>query len=227
VLIRNEPAIRFNWGLSSPAPELPVNNFSARWSRWRRFAPGDYRFLLRADDGFRLYIDGRLVLDEWHPSNASRLHRVELDLQGTHRLAVEYYEETGVALAELTIEPVVEATAPPTATPQPTATPSPAPRQQAIQAAISHLVGLTGLPRSEIELLSQTAVDWPSSQLGCPREEVAGAQVITPGYRIILLARGQRYEYHTNRGSRVVLCPDEAGPTPAPTPTLAREIAPE
>jgi hypothetical protein len=32
------------------------------------------------------------------------------------------------------------------------------------------------------------------------------AQVITPGYRVVLEAGGQRYEYHTDTGRFVVLC---------------------
>ena len=31
-------------------------------------------------------------------------------------------------------------------------------------------------------------------------------QVITPGYRIILEAQGQRYEYHTDQQRSVVRC---------------------
>jgi hypothetical protein len=32
------------------------------------------------------------------------------------------------------------------------------------------------------------------------------AQVITPGYLIILAAEGQQYEYHTDQAANVVLC---------------------
>jgi hypothetical protein len=82
------------------------------------------------------------------------------------------------------------------------------------------LAALTRLPASEIELVSIEPVDWPSSLLGCPRPGgVAGAPVITPGYRIILAARGELYEYHTDREGWVVLC-RPALTSPSPTATL-------
>lgn len=39
-------------------------------------------------------------------------------------------------------------------------------------------------------------------------------QVITPGYRVVLQAADQSYEYHTNQGNRAVLC--EKGPDAGP-----------
>ena len=50
-LIRNDAAIDFNWGLGSPAPGLPADNFSARWQRRQDFDTATYRFYLRVDDG--------------------------------------------------------------------------------------------------------------------------------------------------------------------------------
>ncbi len=56
------------------------------------------------------------------------------------------------------------------------------------------------------------AVDWRDSSLGCPEPGKSYLQVITPGYRVVLQADGQTYEYHTNREDRAVLC---KGGTPA------------
>jgi len=57
----------------------------------------------------------------------------------------------------------------------------------------------------QIEVLSAEYVEWPDASLGCPQPGMMYAQVITPGYRIILSASGENYEYHTSlRG--VVLC---------------------
>lgn len=58
-------------------------------------------------------------------------------------------------------------------------------------------------------LISVTAVEevqWPDSCLGIYKPDVLCAQVITPGYRVVLEANGQRYEYHTDAtGRRVML----------------------
>ena len=48
-------------------------------------------------------------------------------------------------------------------------------------------------------------VEWPDACLGIAQRDVACAEVITPGYRIILEANGATYEYHTDGGSRAVL----------------------
>jgi hypothetical protein len=90
----------------------------------------------------------------------------------------------------------------------------------ALNLAIAHLAALTGLPSSEIVVVSGQVVDWPDTQLGCPRDGVSGSPVITPGYLIILAARDQQYEYHADRNGHIVLCqPDVATPTPTSTAT--------
>jgi len=64
----------------------------------------------------------------------------------------------------------------------------------------------------QIEVVEAQAVEWRDTSLGCPQPGMMYAQVITPGYRIVLEAKGQTYEYHTDRGQVVVLCDDENGP---------------
>ena len=48
-----------------------------------------------------------------------------------------------------------------------------------------------------IQIVSVERVDWPDSSLGCPEPDMAYAQMITPGYRIVLEHNGQRYEFHS------------------------------
>jgi hypothetical protein len=40
------------------------------------------------------------------------------------------------------------------------------------------------------------SVDWPDTSLGCPLPEMMYAQVVTPGYRIILTYEGKEYGFH-------------------------------
>jgi hypothetical protein len=202
---RNDRKIDFDWDDDAPRSGLPDDNFSVRWSRWVNFGSGRYLFHIRADDGIRIYIDGKRVLDEWHSSDGSQRYMVERDLVGPHWLVVEYYERTGDAMVRVSWERLGDI---PTATPTPTQTPTatPNPETVALNAAVAHLAALTGLPSSEIHLVSLEAVVWPNTQLGCSPDGVVGAPVMTPGYRIILEAQGQQYEYHTDRNGRVVLC---------------------
>ncbi len=136
VLVRNDRALDFDWGTGSPAWGLPADNFSARWTRQVTFEPARYRLFAQADDGVRIFVDNTPVLDEWHPSDASRVYTVDLLLNGARRLMVEYYEATGRALLKVwwqrigdwpTPTPTSTPTATRTPTPTPTPTPSPTP----------------------------------------------------------------------------------------------------
>jgi len=130
-LVRNDGTLDFDWGDGSPAWGLPADNFSARWTRTVTFDPGRYRLFAQADDGVRVYVDDTKVLDEWHPSDASRVYTVDLLLTGARRLTVEYYEGTGRARIKFWWQRIGDWPTPtPTATPTPvppTATPTPVP----------------------------------------------------------------------------------------------------
>jgi PKD repeat protein len=106
VLVRNDVSINFDWGSAAPAAGLPADNFSARWSRSLSFPAGTYRFYARVDDGVRLWIDGALVIDQWHDS-APTTYSADVNLSdGSHSLRMEYYERSGGALAQLAWERV-------------------------------------------------------------------------------------------------------------------------
>ena len=77
--------------------------------------------------------------------------------------------------------------------------------------AIADLARRLGIGATQVSIAKVEVVDWPDTSLGCPEPGTVYAQVVTPGYRILLLAQGQTYEYHTDRTSRAVYCP------PAPT----------
>lgn len=78
--------------------------------------------------------------------------------------------------------------------------------EDALAAAIKDLSEQTGIPAGEITLVSIEAVEWGDTSLGCPQEGYMYAQVITPGYKLILAAQGQQYQYHTDQKANVVLC---------------------
>ena len=105
-LVRSDKTIDFNWGAGAPAPALPVDRFSVRWTRTVIFAEGTYRFRATVDDGVRLFVDGVLVIDEWR-DGAQRELAVDRRLSaGPHALRVEYYERGGMAVARVRWEAV-------------------------------------------------------------------------------------------------------------------------
>lgn len=95
----------------------------------------------------------------------------------------------------------------PKATPPPPEAQVPAAAEAAVGAAKEDLVKRAALTPEEIKVTGLEAVQWPSTALGCPQPGMMYAQVITPGYRVLLQARGQTYKYHTDAGRWAVLCP--------------------
>jgi hypothetical protein len=59
------------------------------------------------------------------------------------------------------------------------------------------------VPVDEIRIVSVEPRDWPDASLGCPQPGRAYAQVITPGYRVVLEFQGTSYPYHTSMASAV------------------------
>ncbi len=97
VLVRDDAAVNFDWGLGSPAPGIPADNFSARWMRTVSLTGGTYRFFARADDGVRVWVDGALIIDQWRPSSG-QTHSTAIGLSsGAHQIRVEYYEASQYA----------------------------------------------------------------------------------------------------------------------------------
>jgi hypothetical protein len=99
-LVRQDPAIDFDWKLDAPDPALPADRFSVRWQSTQTFAGGRYRFNTYTDDGLRLWVDGELVIESWRPMRGRRSALVDL-AAGAHDLALEYFENTEAALARL------------------------------------------------------------------------------------------------------------------------------
>jgi hypothetical protein len=112
VYVRNDFAVDFSWGFGSPAPIIPADGFSARWTRTLDFEAGTYRFFLNMDDGARLWVDGQLLIDEWR-DGSNREVSVDFPLaRGPHQVRVEYYEKTGLASVRLRFERVGQITFP-------------------------------------------------------------------------------------------------------------------
>jgi len=120
VLVRNDTSIDFNWGLGSPAAGVPVDQFSARWTRQLNFREAHYRFTVWADDGVRLWVDGELLIDQWRDGVIEGLAVERFMPGGRHSLRLEYYENTGGAMVRFVLERVQAPTATPSPTPSPT-----------------------------------------------------------------------------------------------------------
>jgi beta-glucosidase len=102
-LVRVDPTVDFHWELAAPAPGLPEDGFSVRWTG--KLTPpksGLYALGLRSDDGSRLYLDGKLVVDDWG-DHAPTLKTAQLELVGgkAYDVRLEYFEGIIGASVEL------------------------------------------------------------------------------------------------------------------------------
>ncbi|MBN1876673.1 MAG: LysM peptidoglycan-binding domain-containing protein [Anaerolineae bacterium] len=99
VITRMDDFIGFEWGQAAPMDGIPDEFFSVRWTRMASFWEDNYAFCVRADDGVRLYLDGSVIIDEWHGSKGDVASCKEVDLtKGNHKIQVDYYEEGRDAL---------------------------------------------------------------------------------------------------------------------------------
>jgi hypothetical protein len=110
VLGRIDPTVDFDWGWGgAPWKGFHPDNFTITWSGYVETPStktGDYTFYARTDDGVRLYVDGQLIIDQWndHPPTE---YSGTIYLEGgqVYRLVMEYYENGGMAVAELSWQP--------------------------------------------------------------------------------------------------------------------------
>lgn len=102
-LTRTDPRVDFGWTLNSPGRGIPFDWYSVRWTgRITVPAGGVKRIGVEANDGYRLYLDGKLLIDDWEKrSYGSRLATVALRPGSTHDVRLEYFESTGNARVKL------------------------------------------------------------------------------------------------------------------------------
>ncbi len=104
VYTRIDTMIDFSWGGGPPAPGLPADFFSVRWTG--KIIPPETRVFglgTRTDDGARLYFNGEMVLEDWtehgeKPNNTL----VELEAGKTYEIIFEYYDNILGSAARLT-----------------------------------------------------------------------------------------------------------------------------
>jgi len=105
VATHHTPYIGFEWLGDRPLPGVPHDHFSVRWTKRVDLETDHYQFCAMSDDGVRIWVDGRLVLDEWHPNNKVAYCGTTYVHAGPHDVKVEYFEQGGEALIYVWWEP--------------------------------------------------------------------------------------------------------------------------
>ncbi len=151
LLVRTEVP-DFDWGEGSPGPGVPKDEYSVRWQG--SVVPavsGSYTFGFTADDGVRVWVDDKLLIDQWSDHGPTRFTGA-VNLVGGHpaSIKIEYYEHAIGAVAKLDW-----------------ATPASAPYDDAVQAAstadvVVMALGING--SLEDEGLDRATLDLPDVQ---------------------------------------------------------------
>ena len=103
VLTKTVERINETWDYARPAEGLPADFFSVRWSGY--LTPpvsGDYIITVTGDDGYRLSIDRKKVMENWdiHAPESMNI-RVKMEKGKQYALVLEYFEAAGGATIQL------------------------------------------------------------------------------------------------------------------------------
>ena len=113
-LSRCEARIDHDWASDAPDTAVNADGFTVRWVGRHTFEQGDYLFSATSDDGIRVWVDDRLLIDRWRDQSATTDQATSSMSAGDHEVRVEYYENTGLAEARVSWQ---KAAAPPPPTP--------------------------------------------------------------------------------------------------------------
>ncbi len=99
--VRVEPEINV-FDAEASVPGIKKEHYSARWSGGL-LAPetGEYTFTFRGDDGYRLFIDDKPLIDAWHRINSTTSARITLEQGKTYALRAEFWQGGGGVAAQL------------------------------------------------------------------------------------------------------------------------------
>ena len=102
-LTRTDRAIDFRWTLNSPGRGIPFDWYSARWTGAITVPPeGARRIGIEGNDGYRLFVDGALAIDDWKKQSfGTRTVAVDWPGGAAHTIRLEYFESTGNARLKL------------------------------------------------------------------------------------------------------------------------------
>lgn len=103
LLTRSDSKIDFNWHGGSPAAGISKDSFSVRWTGTIKPVYSEkYTFTASSDDGIRVWIGGKLIIDSWKKqSGVSREGSIVLSAATAYDIKVEYYENRGDANVRL------------------------------------------------------------------------------------------------------------------------------
>jgi outer membrane protein OmpA-like peptidoglycan-associated protein len=95
VFTRIDQQLSFNWRGQSPAPGLPESYYSIRWTgKLMAPASGQYRFYAKVDDGIRVWVGNKLVINSWQLNDSENYGgSVILEAGKFYDLRVDFFND--------------------------------------------------------------------------------------------------------------------------------------
>ncbi|MNQ73068.1 Xylan 1,4-beta-xylosidase precursor [compost metagenome] len=102
-LTRTDKQIDFMWTLYSPNEKLATDNYSVRWKgEIKALKTGTFQIGLAGNDGYRLYLDGKLIIDQWNKASYhTRTEAFNFEAGKAYPIKVEFKEPKGNAYIKL------------------------------------------------------------------------------------------------------------------------------
>ena len=96
--------LNFSWG-GAPLEGVPANYFATVSEGAFKVKPGFYKFSVTSDDGMRVWIDNRIVMEDW-TYHGPKEQSVQLKLTGAHRVRIEHFELDGFSALKASLKPL-------------------------------------------------------------------------------------------------------------------------
>src|SRR5271157_879320 len=103
VVTRTDPDVNFDFSDASPAPGLGPANYSVRWTGFLTpDQPGNYELGVTGDDPYRLWLDGKLIVEDWSTEAPStKLLLVPLEKGRKYAIRLECFQGGGGGVVKL------------------------------------------------------------------------------------------------------------------------------
>ncbi len=102
--VRKDSLVNFRFDRNGLPSGIPEESFSARWTgNFKPATSGNYTVVLSGDDGIRLYVNGKLVIDRWHYDRGFETATIPMQAGKSYPVRLEYYQSGGNAFIRMGI----------------------------------------------------------------------------------------------------------------------------
>lgn len=106
--------LNINWGNNPPATGVNADDWTARFNTITYFNAGVYRFTVNADDAFRLYVHGHLLIDTFINPRPNTTFTADMTIAaGNGGIQVDFREYVGAAFLYVSWQQISVITIPP------------------------------------------------------------------------------------------------------------------